>query len=71
MPNESYLFDIDRLVLSSDERASEVLAESGDRWLSKQVMISADIFESPIGFDALAYRYKMAGRVKVKTNEMP
>lgn len=68
--NESYLLDVDRLVLSSDERTSEVLAESGSRWLSKQVKISADVFESPIGFDALAYRYKMAGRVRAKTKKI-
>ncbi len=60
-------FDADRFVFSPDDTVSEVLADSTRAWLSKQVMISAEVFESPIGIDSIAYRYKMAGRVKSKT----
>ncbi|MBO7739931.1 MAG: hypothetical protein J6S34_00235, partial [Clostridia bacterium] len=58
--------DADRFVFSPDESVSEVLADSTRAWLSKQVMISAEVFESPIAIDSLAYRDKMAGRVKSK-----
>lgn len=60
-------FDADRFVFSPDEVVSEVLADNTRAWLSKRVMISAEVFESPIGIDSLAYRYKIAGRVKSKT----
>ena len=56
--------DADRLSLDDKETVSEMLADSGRGWLSKQVMICADVFESPIGFEAFGYRYKMAGRVR-------
>ena len=59
-------FDADRFVFSPEDTLSEVFHDSERGWLAKQVMISAEVFESPIGFDALAYRYKMAGRVKTR-----
>lgn len=59
--------DADRFVFSPEDTVNETLADRSRGWLSKQVMISADVFESPIGIDALAYRYKMAGRAKSKT----
>ena len=65
--NELELLDADRFVFSPDERVSEPMRDLNQSFLSKQVMVSAEVFESPIGLDALAYRYKMAGRVKGRT----
>jgi len=59
--------DADRFVFSPESTVNEVLADRTRGWLAKQVMVSADVFETPIGFDALAYRYKMAGRTRSKT----
>lgn len=66
--NEALLYpDADRFVFSPVDSVSEVFADASRNWISKQVMIAADVFESPIAFDAVAYRYKMAGRVKSQT----
>lgn len=65
--NELDYPDADRFVFAPEDTVSETLADSTRGWLSKQVMISAEVFESPIGIEALAYRYKMAGRAKSKT----
>ncbi|MBQ4121252.1 MAG: leucine-rich repeat protein [Clostridia bacterium] len=59
--------DADRFVFSPESTVSEVLADRTRGWLAKQAMVSAEVFETPIGFDALAYRYKMAGRTRSKT----
>lgn len=57
-------YDADRFVFSPEDSFGELLANSARGWRSKQVMVSAEVFESPIGIDAIAYRYKMAGRIK-------
>lgn len=61
-------FNFETPTLSVGDSITVSIGEKEKGWLEKQISLYSNAYQSPIGIDKIAYRFKIAGRLKSNYN---